>query len=58
MLENVNFKTLSDLTEYIYSMNHQKSTRTIYYNDVLAVCSNNLHIANNAINEYKQIIKS
>ena len=58
MLENSNFKTLSDLTEYIYSMNQQKSTRTIYYNDVLAVCPNNLHIANNAINEYKRLIKS
>lgn len=58
MLENSNFKTLSDLTEYIYSMNQQKSTRTIYYNDILAVCPNNLNIANNAINEYKRLIKS
>ncbi len=58
MIENTDFKTLSHLTEYVYSMNNHNCTRTIYYNDILATCSNNIDIVNNAICEYKKIIIS
>lgn len=58
MIENTDFKTLSYLTEYVYSMNNNNCTRTIYYNDILATCSNNIDNVYNAINEYRKIIKS
>lgn len=54
MIEDCNFTTLKNLTNYVYSMNNQNCTRTIYYNDVLAVTGQNLEIAKNAILEYRK----
>lgn len=56
MIEDRNFDTLKNLTNYVYSMNNQNCTRTIYYNDVLAVTTQNLEIAKNAISEYRKTL--
>ncbi len=53
MAEETNFETLKNINVYIYSMNKNGCTRTIYYTDILATTEKNHSIAKKAINDYK-----
>lgn len=54
MLEETDFKTLKNLNTYIFSMEKNNCTRSLYYTDVLASTKKNHLIIKKAISEYKK----
>ncbi|MBK9579668.1 MAG: FkbM family methyltransferase [Fibrobacterota bacterium] len=53
MLSETGIDEILALNEYVYSMNQSRSTRTIYYVDVLATTNRRLDIAKSAIQKYR-----
>jgi len=53
MLENIEFKTLSSLNSYIFSMLNISNTRTIYYTDILAFAHKDHFRVTKVIEKYK-----
>lgn len=53
MLSETGIDEVCSLNEYVYSMNQSKSTRTIYYVDVLATTDRRLSVAKSAIQKYQ-----
>lgn len=53
MLENIDFKFIPSLFNYIYSMNFYGHIRTIHYVDILAVGANHKDIVDLSIETYK-----
>ena len=54
MLEETDFKTLKNLNSYIFSMEKNNCTRSLYYTDVLASTRKNHSTIKKAISEYKK----
>lgn len=54
LTEENDFATLKNLNDYQFSINNSNNKKTFSYPDVLAVTSDNVSIANEAIDDYKR----
>ena len=54
MAEETDYEMIKSINKYVISMDQNKSTRTIYYTDILATTEKNYAIVKKTIDDYKK----